>query len=445
MTKHKTATGSSKKPLVPEYLTPEPQGSVTAENVPDPTTVVALIGQEQRLMNLWVEGGTRALAEILEVPEDVLAKRWNRIKNHSSFIDGYLPMEARVRCLPPLEPIVEALEKYTHKTFSDLDYTERDTLIMMPRPDLGWVSLAEYARINESYRYLEVAGVVIKKYCDYKKLPRYDLDPEISKSYQVLPGTVFSRYTGKTLRFGRKYREAHKHLLAYPRTSARTHRVVWNKPETYEGEKYYPVEAIRGFTQPYGKDDWKVLAGEQGGYVKEYDNLEPYSWVADTAHVKGKVSDGSLVAGNAYIGEYTTVLARSIISGDVRINRKTKVAGSNITGEVTIGTKPTLSGEELTLYYATVDGKVTIDDNVKCIAQATISGDIEINGDLTIANNISLTGSMTVNSTGGYELYDSLKGELDHKGNKPVFELRNGSDRRQHRSMGYYQQKPPVD
>ena len=82
MTKHKTTTDSSKKPLVPEYLTPEPQGSVTAENVPDPTTVVALIGQEQRLMNLWVEGGTRALAEILEVPEDVLAKRWNRIKNH---------------------------------------------------------------------------------------------------------------------------------------------------------------------------------------------------------------------------------------------------------------------------------------------------------------------------------------------------------------------------
>ena len=118
---------------------------------------------------------------------------------------------------------------------------------------------------------------------------------------------------------------------------------------------------------------------------------------------------------------------------------------SNITGEATIGTKPTLSGEELTLYYATVDGKVTIDDNVKCIAQATINGDIEINGDLTITNNISLTGSMTVNSTGGYELYDSLKGELDHKGNKPVFELRNGPDRRQHRSMGYYRQKPPVD
>lgn len=445
MTKHKTTTGSSKKPLVPVRLTPEPQGSVTAKNVPDPTTVVALIGQEQRLMNLWVEGGTRALAEILEVPEDVLAKRWNRIKNHSNFIDGYLPREARVKCLPPLEPIVEALEKYAHETFRDLDYAERDTLVMMPRPDLGWVSLAEYARINESYRYLEVAGVVIKKYYDYKKPPRYDLDPGISKSYQVLPGTVFSRYTGKTLRFGRKYREAHKYLLAYPRTSARTHRVVWDKPETYEGEKYYPVEAIHDFTQPYGKDDWKVRAGEQGGYVKEYDNLEPYSWVADTAHVKGKVSDGSLVAGNAYICEYTTILARSIISGDVRINRKTKVAGSNITGEVTIGTKPTLSSGELTLYYATVDGKVTIDDNVKCIAQATISGDIEINGDLTIANNISLTGSMTVNSTGGYELYDSLKGELDHKGNKPVFELHNGSDRRFHRSMGLYQQKPPVD
>lgn len=441
MTKHKTATGSSKKPLVPVCLTPEPQGSVTAENVPDPKTVVALIGQEQRLMNLWVEGGTRALAEILEVPEDVLAKRWNRIKNHSNFVDGYLPMEARVRCLPPLESVVEALETYAHETFRDLDYTD----VMMPRPDLGWVSLAEYARINESYRYLEVAGVVINKYYDYKKPPRYDLDPGISKSYQVLPGTVFSRYTGKTLRFGRKYREAHKYLLAYPRTSARTHRVVWDKPETYEGEKYYPVEAIHDFTQPYGKDDWKVRAGEQGGYVKEYDNLEPYSWVADTAHVKGKVSDGSLVAGNAYICEYTTILARSIISGDVRINRKTKVAGSNITGEVTIGTKPTLSSGELTLYYATVDGKVTIDDNVKCIAQATISGDIEINGDLTIANNISLTGSMTVNSTGGYELYDSLKGELDHKGNKPVFELHNGSDRRFHRSMGLYQQKPPVD
>ena len=423
MPKQKTSTGSSKKPLAPEYLTPEPEGTVTAETVPDPTTVVALIGQEQRLMNLWVEGGTRALAEILEVPEDVLAKRWNRIKNHSNFIDGYLPMEARVRYLPPLEPIVEALEKYTHKTFRDLNYTERDTLIMMPRPDLGWVSLAEYARINESYRYLEVAGVVIKKYYDYKKPPRYDLDPEISKSYQVLPGTVFSRYTGKTLRFGRKYREAHKHLLAYPRPATRTHRVLWDKPEAYEGETYYPVEAIRGFSEPYTDDGWKVRAGERGGYVKEYDSIQRFSWVADSAHVKGKVDTGSLVAGNVYIDEDILIRSHSIISGDVQLNRRVKATGSKITGEVTIGTEGTTCREELVLYNATIGGKVAIDDNVKCIARATVSGDIELNGNLTVAGHISLTGAMVINSTGGYELYDSIEGKLDHKGNKPVYEF----------------------
>ena len=121
-----------------------------------------------------------------------------------------------------------------------------------------------------------------------------------------------------------------------------------------------------------------------------------------------------------------------------------KVTGSKITGEVTIGTEGTTCREELVLYNATIGGKVTIDDNVKCIARATVSGDIELNGNLTVAGHISLTGAMIINSTGGYELYDSIEGKLDHKGNKPIFELHNGSDRRFHRSMGLYQQKLPV-
>lgn len=424
MTKHKTTTDSSKKPLVPEYLTPEPQGSVTAENVPDPTTVVALIGQEQRLMNLWVEGGTRALAEILEVPEDVLAKRWNRIKNHPNFLDGVIPLEAYSNYSEDLLWTRSALLKQANEKRSDFEYIDVYTDFLMPRPDLGWVSLTEYAHIASPGGYVKTALQVIDNYHVYKIPPRLSIDLEARGcNQQVLPNTVFSRYTGKALRFGRKYREAHKHLLAYPRPATRTHRVLWDKPEAYEGETYYPVEAIRGFSEPYTDDGWKVRAGERGGYVKEYDSIQRFSWVADSAHVKGKVDTGSLVAGNVYIDEDILIRSHSIISGDVQLNRRVKATGSKITGEVTIGTEGTTCREELVLYNATIGGKVAIDDNVKCIARATVSGDIELNGNLTVAGHISLTGAMVINSTGGYELYDSIEGKLDHKGNKPVYEF----------------------
>ena len=139
MPKQKTSTGSSKKPLAPEYLTPEPEGTVTAETVPDPTTVVALIGQEQRLMNLWVEGGTRALAEILEVPEDVLAKRWNRIKNHPNFLDGVIPLEAYSNYSEDLLWTRSALLKQANEKRSDFEYIDvyTDFFNATPRPWLG--------------------------------------------------------------------------------------------------------------------------------------------------------------------------------------------------------------------------------------------------------------------------------------------------------------------
>jgi hypothetical protein len=434
-------SGFCKNPHETKYLTPEPAGTVKTENVPDPKTVIALIGQEQRLINLWVESGTRALAEILEVPEKVLGKRWNCIKAHPGFQGMHISFKERNDYPQRLWETVEGLSKFTRHQHHEISHSESYSVVMMPRPDLGWVSLTEYAQVSDEH--MRAALAVIDNHYAYKYPPRRTLDPKIPEYRQVHPGAVFGRYTGKTLRIGRKWREDHKHLLAYPRVSSRTHRVLWDKPETRDGETYYPVEAAIPFTLSFVGKDWEVKAGDRGGYVKNYDCLD-WGWVTESVYVAGKVCEGSLVTGDAYIGENVTIKENTRISGKAHLNRRMTIRSSKITGNITIGTEGSTQGEELIINSLTMDGEVTIDDAVKGIGYAEITGDIDLKGDLTVFNT-ELTGSMVINSTGGYELCDSLKGELDHKGNKPIFELRNAPDRRQYRSMGYYQQKPSVD
>ena len=408
-----------------KYLTPEPVGTVKTENVPDPKTVIALIGQEQRLMNLWVEGGIKALAEILEVPEAILAKRWDRIKEHPDFQGmRFFSVEARNNYPVQLWDTVGKLEKHVRHQHNEIDYGESHTVVMVPRPDLGWVSLVEYAQVSGEH--MRAALAVIDNHYAYKNPPRRTLDPKIPEYRQVRPGAVFGRYTGKTMRLGRKWREEHKHLLAYPRVPSRTHRVLWDERITHEGETFYPVEATRTFTLSFVGKDWKVEAGDRGGYVKNYDCLD-WGWVTESVYVAGKVCEGSLVTGEAYIGEDVTVKENTQISGKAHLNRWMIIRSSKITGNITIGTKDGTPTEELIIASSTIDGEVTIDDKVKCIGYAEVTGDIDLNGDLTVGYNVELTGSMVINSTGGYELCDSLEGKLDHKGNKPVYEFHGSS------------------
>lgn len=417
-------SGFCKNPHETKYLTPEPAGTVKTENVPDPKTVIALIGQEQRLMNLWIEGGIRALAEILEVPEKVLAKRWNRIKAHPGFRDTYISMETFNGYPQRLWDAIDVLAKYTRQQHHKISYTESYSVAMMPRPDLGWVSLVEYAQVSGEHK--RAALAVIDNHYAYKYPPRRTLDPEISEYRQVHPGAVFGRYTGKTLRIGRKWREDHKHLLAYPRVPSRTHRVLWNEPQAHEGETFYPIEATTPFTLSFVGKDWEVKAGDRGGYVKNYDCLD-WGWVTESAYVAGKVREGSLVTGDAYIGENVTIKENTRISGKARLNRRMTIRSSEITGNVTIDTEGGTRGEELIIAWSIIDGEVTIDDAVKCIGYSEVTGDIDLKGDLTVGFDVKLTGSMVIKSTGGYELCDSLEGKLDHKGNKPVYEFDGSS------------------
>lgn len=417
-------SGFCKKSRKTEYFTPEPAGTVTTDDVPDPKTVIALIGQEQRLMKLWVEGGIRALAEILEVPEKVLAKRWNRIKDHPEFQDAYISWEAGAHYPQRLLETIDGLEKYVRHQHDEIGYGESYCVVMVPRPDLGWVSLVEYAQVSREH--MRAALAVIDNHYAYKNPPRRTLDPKIPEYRQVHPGAVFGRYTGKTMRLGRKWREEHKHLLAYPRVPSRTHRVLWDERITHEGETFYPVEATRTFTLSFVGKDWKVEAGDRGGYVKNYDCLD-WGWVTESVYVAGKVCEGSLVTGDAYIGGNVTVGHNTQISGKAHLNRWMIIRSSKITGNITIGTKDGTPTEELIIASSTIDGEVTIDDKVKCIGYAKITGDIELNGDLTVGYNVELAGSMVINSTGGYELFDSLEGKLDHKGNKPVYEFHGSS------------------
>lgn len=411
----KKVTGT--KPLTLECI------EVTSANVPDPKTVIALIGQEQRLMNLWVEGGTRALAEILEVPEAILAKRWNYTKSHPNFQNAGISLETFNGYPQHLWDTIDGLAKYARQQHHKIGYTESYSVVMMPRPDLGWVSLTEYALVSGTHK--QAALLIINDHYAYKHPPRRALDPEISEYQQVHPGAVFGRYTGKALRIGRKWREDHKYLLAYPRVPSRTHRVLWDKPETRDGETFYPIEATTPFTLSSVGKDWEVKAGDRGGYVKNYDCLD-WGWVTESVYVVGKVCEGSLVTGEAYVGENVTIKENTRIFAKAHLDRRMVIRSSKITGNVTIGTGSGTPDEELIINSLTMDGEVTIDDAVKCIGYAEITGDIDLKGDLTVFNT-ELTGSMVVNSTGGYELCDSLEGKLDHKGNKPVYEFHGNS------------------
>lgn len=134
---------------------------ITKHNVPKPKQVVSLIGWESVLMDAWVHNGAEGVAGLLGVREEVYVKRQALAFAADAKGETRKPLDiavepgdkgfAHVLHYPDLlhETLIEKIEKVFERNLprhtSFLSHKALLTYLHMPRPDLGWVTLYEYA------------------------------------------------------------------------------------------------------------------------------------------------------------------------------------------------------------------------------------------------------------------------------------------------------------
>lgn len=286
--------------------------------VPNERKVISLIGREQWLMNIFIEGGISAVATVLDVPIDILTRRWWKFKkgywktlhleeptpffkiekDYGKLLnDKYcthtdpLFSDARTRCHPAIASYLikdkhwfcasaearrelnKLLEEEAVTKGIDLTYDDRVWILFSPRLDLGLVSLIHYAEQGDGE--LEAAKLIIKNLLAYRQPPPEELIKERPKymDNDDLDRAFYGKDEYKRLRLFRGYRKSQCFKLAYPRYPSRVFRVLWDEPKTHEGETYYPIEALWTASVVVHKSQHRIIShgvaspGSRGGYV----------------------------------------------------------------------------------------------------------------------------------------------------------------------------------
>lgn len=292
---------------------------------PETVRVTSLIGREQWLMDIYVQGGIPAVAKILDIPVSTLTYRWWKFKKHhwkdlaveppfgirceydyeKLLADDYCIHETAYskgsKCITwKLERFCMASEKRRElkelleeaSKGIELSYEDRAWILFAPRLDLGLLSLVEYAELCDLDQ--EVSALIIKNLLAYKKPPPEKLvdgRPEWMSQYTL--NTAFTddndnEPTYKKQLLMRRYRKSQCFKLAYPRYPSRKFHVLWNEPKTHEGETYYPIEALWGAgleinVKPGRTYRYEGAPGARGGYVTaEYvAKNDFYRWIPE--------------------------------------------------------------------------------------------------------------------------------------------------------------------
>lgn len=253
---------------------------ITKHNVPKPKQVVSLIGWESVLMDAWVHNGAEGVAGLLGVREEVYVKRQALAFAADAKGETRKPLDIAVEPgdrgvvhdlhYPELllanltEKIQEVFERNlprdTRFQHYFLNYGSPHTYLHTPRPDLGWVTLYEYAQLSKSH--LNAVHRIIDAWFSYREPPaghREYIDCRPPKE-------------------GVEVRKQNAYKFAYPAGAFRSYRAIWNEPIEKHGTTYYPIEALHDFTA--GKWSWRdsyeVKAGERGGYVTKDANYPEY-------------------------------------------------------------------------------------------------------------------------------------------------------------------------
>ena len=177
----------------------------------------------------------------------------------------------------------------------------------------------------------------------------------------------------------------------------------------YEGKKLFQIQALKDFQA----NQWRIQAGELGGYVESERNLSQQGscWLIK----RSKVMDNALVSGNAYIS------SASVISGNAQVFDNAQVMGSSkitdnakvygnafiinceiisdnaqvfenavIAKAVSVVGSAKIYGNAEIESFAKVGGECEIFDNALIKNQANISGKARIFGKATIQNEVHI-------------------------------------------------------
>lgn len=415
---------------------------ITKHNVPKPKEVVSLIGWESVLMDAWVHNGAEGVAGLLGVREEVYAKRQALAFAADAKGETRKPLDIAVEPgdkgmvhdlhYPELllanltEKIQEVFEcnlpRDTRFQHCFLNYGSPHTYLHMPRPDLGWITLYEYAQLSEAH--LHAVYRIIDAWFSYRKPPagyREYIDCRPPKE-------------------GVEERKKNAYKFAYPAGAFRSYRTIWNEPVEKHGTTYYPIEALHDFTA--GKWSWRdsyeVKAGERGGYVTkdanypEYDlNISPTqeegelskwgSWIGEGVYVEGTVEKISYLQGDILIPKNTTITSSTLV-GDVYIIGKATVKDSHLNGNITLtgeveikdselkgdvsiyGCHYKASRRETQVVNSAIEGNVTLDKPV-LLCDATVRGNITITGMFVAGQCCVFSGNLHLKTRTLKELY----------------------------------------
>lgn len=425
---------------------------ITKHNVPKPKEVVSLIGWEQVLMDAWIHNGAEGVAELLGVRDEVYIKRQALAFAADAKGETRKPLDIAVEPgdkgfehvlqYPDLlhETLIEKIEKVFERNLprhtSFLSPNVLLTYLHIPRPDLGWVTLYEYAQLSAAH--LNAVYRIIDAWFSYRK-----------------PPTGYQEYIDcRPPKKGVEERKQNAYKFAYPAGAFRSYRTIWNEPIEKHGTTYCPIEALHDFTA--GKwswyDSYEVKAGERGGYITkdanypEYDlNISPTqeegelskwgSWISEGVYVEGTVEKESYLQGDMLIPKNTTITS-STLAGDVYIIGKATVKDSRLNGNITLtgeaeikdseikgdvniyGCRYKASRRETQVINSAIEGNVTL-DKPDLLYDTTVRGNITITGMFVTGQRCVFTGNLHLKTRTRKELYGERIHGVSHDGYTP--------------------------
>lgn len=425
---------------------------ITKHNVPKPKQVVSLIGWEKVLMEAWVHNGAEGVAGLLGVREEVYVKRQALAFAADAKGETRKPLDiavepgdkgfAHVLHYPDLlhETLIEKIEKVFERNLprhtSFLSHKALLTYLHMPRPDLGWVTLYEYAQLSEAH--LNAVYRIIDAWFSYRK-----------------PPTGYQEYIDcRPPKKGVEERKQNAYKFAYPAGAFRSYRTIWNEPIEKHGTTYYRTEALHDFTA--GRWNWRdsydVKAGERGGYVTkdanypEYDlNISPTqeegelskwgSWIGEGVYLEGTVEKISYLQGDMLIPKNTTITSSTLVgdvciigkatvedsrlNGDITLTGEVEIKDSEIKGDVNIyGCRYKASRRETQVINSAIEGNVTL-DKPDLLYDTTVRGNITITGMFVTGQRCVFSGNLHLKTRTLKELYGVRIHGVSPDGNTP--------------------------
>ena len=425
---------------------------ITKHNVPKPKQVVSLIGWESVLMEAWVHNGAEGVAGLLGVRDEVYIKRQALAFAADAKGETRKPLDiavepgdkgfAHVLHYPDLlhETLIEKIEKVFERNLprhtSFLSDKALLTYLHMPRPDLGWVTLYEYAQLSEAH--LNAVYRIIDAWFSYRK-----------------PPTGYQEYIDcRPPKKGVEERKQNAYKFAYPAGAFRSYRTIWNEPIEKHGTTYYRIEALHDFTA--GKWSWRdsydVKAGERGGYITkdanypEYDlNISPTqeegelskwgSWIGEGVYVEGTVEKISYLQGDMLISKNTTITSSTLVgdvyiigkatvedsrlNGDITLTGEVEIKDSEIKGDVNIyGCRYKASRRETQVINSAIEGNVTL-DKPDLLYDTTVRGNITITGMFVTGQRCVFSGNLNLKTRTLKELYGERIHGVSPDGNTP--------------------------